>query len=93
MLVPFADLYLECVNDRHTDLFAKNLLLSHTNQNIVLNAYQVTAYLNRGLLELKCICFVVLLKIVLMFKLKNNEVPFVFFLLNLFPWNIIQSGR
>jgi len=80
MLVPVADLYLECVNDSHTDLLAKNLLLSHTNQNIMLSAYQVTAHLNRGPPELECICFVVLLKIALMFKLNNNTVPFFFFI-------------
>jgi hypothetical protein len=82
VLVQVADLYLECVSDSHADLIAKNLLLSRTYQNIMLNAYQVTAHLNRGPPELKCICFVVLLKILLMFQLKNNKVHFVFFLLN-----------
>jgi hypothetical protein len=79
VLVPVADLYLVCVNDGHTDLLAKNLLLSHTNQNIMLNAYQVTAHLNRGPPELECSCFVFLLKIVLMLKLNNNNFPFLFF--------------
>ena len=78
MLVPVADLYLECVNDSHTDLLAKNLLLSHTNQNIMLNAYQVTAHLNGGPPELECICFVVLLKIVLMFKLTVSSFRILF---------------
>jgi hypothetical protein len=80
---------MECVNESHTDFLAKNLLLSHTHQNRMLNAYQVTAHLNRGPPELECICFVVLLKIVLMFKLNNNKVPFVFFLLNFLQWNIL----
>ena len=73
VLVPVADLYMECVNDSHTDLLAKNLLLSFAYQSIILNAYQVTAHLTRGPSELECFCFVVLLKIVLMLQLNSNK--------------------